>query len=182
MSGPDQGHVLDALSQALCERGLKAVLFGGFALPLFGVERLTLDIDFMLCDEDLAGFAEAAQTAGYREVLRTPQCAKFRHDGAGMLDIDVVFVDRPDLGRIWGKGTDHSFGRAVFRCVSFDIMLGTKLHAIRYNEANRRRDDFDDVVRLLEANGIDPAGEWFGTLCRRYGTEEIRERLCRELS
>lgn len=168
------------IMEGLRSRHIPAILFGGFALPLYGVERATLDIDFMLCDEDLAAFAAVVGECAYREVLRTPQYARFRASSE-TLDLDTVFVDRPTIVRVWAEGTDEMVLGATVRCVSLDILLGTKLHAIRYNEENRRRRDFDDIVELLAANGIDPWGERFARICQRYGTDEIRERVCRTM-
>jgi hypothetical protein len=174
-------ELLGALSDGLRAQGIQAVLFGGFALPIYGVERVTLDLDFMLCEADVDAFAAVVETAGYAQVLRTEQYAKFRHKAPTALDIDTVFVNRDSMARIWDRGADHRLAGHVLRCASLDIMLGTKLHAIRYNEPNRGRRDFDDVVNLLQANGIDPAGRWFTAVCGKYGTPEILERLCREL-
>ena len=161
---------------------VQAVLFGGFALPLYGVERVTLDVDFMLCDEDVDTFARIVAECGYAEVLRTAQYAKFRNAAPDGLDLDTVFVDRSTITRVWESGTDESLFGTTVRCVSLDVLLGTKLHAIRYNEANRRRRDFDDVVELLEANGVTPDSERFKRICQRYGTSEILERVCRAMT
>jgi len=181
MTETQLSDVLRALSDGLRKRGIKAVLFGGFALPLYGVERVTLDLDFLLCDEDIDGFRECLVGVGYREVLRTPQYAKFRHSAEAALDVDTVFVESFSMERIWQTSRDHALGGNVLRCASLDTMLGTKLHAIKYNESVRGRRDLDDVVQLLSANGIDPRADRFQCLCEKYGTQAILERICSEL-
>ena len=173
-------EILIALAAGLQEQGIRATLFGGFVLPIYGVERVTLDLDFMLCDSDVDAFGAILHRVGYRQVLRTPQYAKFRHTAVSALDIDTVFVERETLDRVWTKGSNHQLGGATLRCASLEVMLGTKLHAIRYNEAIRGSRDFDDVVGLLQANTIDPSGEWLQALCAKYGTPQIQERLCRK--
>lgn len=178
MSDSPHGRVFQALVATAEAQGIRLVLFGGFALPVHGVERSTLDIDFLICDEDLGVFAGAAGHEGYTEVLRTTQYAKFRHTLPEVLDIDTVFVDRATIEHVWADGRDENVFGTHVRCASLDMMLGTKLHAIRYNEANRGRRDFDDVVELLAANGLSPRSERFRQLCERYGTDEILERLC----
>ena len=105
MSDSTHGHVFQALVSTAKVQGVRLVLFGGFALPIHGVERSTLDIDFLICDEDLEVFAGTAMRQGYAEVLRTTQYAKFRHDLPEILDIDTVFVDRGTIERIWQMGT-----------------------------------------------------------------------------
>jgi hypothetical protein len=158
------------------------VLFGGFALPVHGVERSTLDIDLLICEEDVDAFAALAAKAGYDEILRTPHYAKFRHRLPEVLDIDTVFVDRKTIERIWADGSEEAVFGGPLRCASLDMMLGTKLHAIRYNKANRGRRDFDDVVELLATNDLDPRGERFVQLCGRYGTNDILERICKAMT
>ena len=169
------GRTFASLVTAATERGLRLVLFGGFALPLYGVEPSALDIDLLLCDQDLPAFSELAAERGYAEALRTAQYAKSRHLLPEILDIDTVFVDRGTIDRIWADGEEQTVFGTRLRCASLDMMLGTKLHAIRYSEANRGPRDFGDVVELLAANAIDPGGERFRQLCARYGTDEILE-------
>lgn len=175
-------NLLQALSDGLFEREIRAVLFGGFALPIYGVERVTLDLDFLLCDADLSAFGDIIQAVGYREVLRTRQYAKFRHATETSLDIDTVFVDPPAMERIWADSIEQKMGCCTMHCASLDVMLGTKLHAIRHNEQIRGRRDFDDVCQLLAVNAIDPNGPRFSTLCKKYGTRELRKRICSEIS
>jgi len=155
----DLQTALQVLAEGLRCQGIRAVLFGGFALPIYGVERLTLDLDFLLCDEDLPEFVSILLPLGYEEVLRTPQYARLRHSSDTVLDIDTVFVDSAAMDRIWEQSVDHELGKCVLRCASLDVMLGTKLHAIRYNETFRGRRDVEDVLQLLVANGIDPGEE-----------------------
>jgi len=173
-------QVLEAISRGVRDGAFRAVLFGGFALPLYGVERVTLDIDFLLCDDDLPALGDAISPHGFELVLHTPKYAKFRSPGPGILDIDTVFVDFPAMERIWNTGVDYEFGGAILRCASLDILLGTKLHALRYNESNRGRRDFDDILQLLAANDIEPEHSRFRQLCGRYGSEELYARLCHE--
>jgi hypothetical protein len=57
---------------------------------------------------------------------------------------------------------------------SLPTLLGTKLHALRYNAANRgSKNDLQDILELARANQIDVTNEWFKTLCEKYGTVEL---------
>jgi hypothetical protein len=69
-----------------------------------------------------------------------------------------------------------------FPVASLRIMLATKLHALRYNAANRsRKKDLPDVVDLLHANSIAPRDAWFRDLCETYGTVALWETICQQM-
>src|ERR1035437_4291733 len=106
MTVPPQLNIEDVLKQiaaGVAAGQFRAVLFGGCALPFYGVERLTLDIDVMMTDTDTNAFAVWMGKMGYQQVQRTPQCAKFRHNvgEVRLPDIDTVFVDAPVMDKIW---------------------------------------------------------------------------------
>ena len=174
-------RVLGHLAEGIRQERFRAVLFGGFALPVYGVERLTLDIDFMIADTTLSPFAAWLAQVGYAQALRTPQYAKFRHPQREVYDIDTVFVDQPSFDRIWAMASWHAISNTSLPVASLDILLGTKLHALRYNEGQRTKDDLGDVVNLLVHNQIDPNGQRFAAICAKYGTPELHRRICQRL-
>lgn len=169
--------ILTKLSSALDKSHIQAPLFGGFVLPVYGVERLTMDLDFMLAEEDLDGFGVILEDLGYQRVFKNLHYAKFRHRDDGVLDIDTVFTQADSIRKIASAAAWHEVLGVSFLCVSLDMLLGTKLHAIRYNEARRGSRDFDDVVELMRVNEIELDGQRFEAICTKYGTPEIYQRL-----
>ncbi len=172
---------LKALSAKLSASGIRAPLFGGFVLPVYGVERLTLDMDFLLAEEDLPRFASLLAELEYAMVFKNAQYAKFRNPCPAILDIDTVFATSDTVAAIWQNGVTHSLSGAEFLCVSLDILIGTKLHAVRYNETRRGNKDFNDLLSLIEANSLNVAAPDFKMLCEKYGTVEIYDRIRKEI-
>ena len=177
--------VLERIAAGVVAGQFRVVLFGGCALPFHGVERLTLDIDVMMTDTDTNAFAGWMGEMGYQQVQRTPQCAKFRHSvgEARLPDIDTVFVDAPVMDKIWTESAVPATAPAQIRVASLAIMVGTKLHALKYNAANRaERSDLLDIVGMLRAANIQASDPWLRELCRKYGTDELWQDICRHLS
>ena len=159
----------------------RVVLFGGFALPAYGVERLTMDVDFMITDVDLPAFQKALAGVGYQLVFRSVQYARFQAGTEELRDLDTVFVDSVVMDAVWRDRTSHEWSGVELPVASLPTLLATKLHALRYNAANRgSKNDLQDILELARANQIDVAGEWFNALCEKYGTlalwQEIQER------
>lgn len=180
----DAGDVLVRLAAGTEAGRFRTVLFGGFALPFHGVERLTMDIDVMLTEGDVDAFGDWMQPLGYRQVLRTPQYAKFRQAGndAGLPDIDTVFVDLPVMDRIWDDASVPATAPAPVRVASLQVMVGTKLHALKYNAEHRaERHDLADIVGMLRAAHIAPDDPWLRDLCGKYGTDELWQQLRQRL-
>ncbi|OGV67495.1 MAG: hypothetical protein A3K19_08740 [Lentisphaerae bacterium RIFOXYB12_FULL_65_16] len=169
------------LSDGMRKSRFRAVLFGGFALPVYGVERLTLDIDVMLQDGDFPAFEAAMTPYSYACVYRSPQYAKFRTSPMRLPDVDTVFTDPTPFAAIWQDVTWQPVMGVPFPVASLRIMLATKLHALRYNAANRtRKNDLPDIVALLQANNIAPRDAWFRELCEAYGTVALWENICQQ--
>jgi hypothetical protein len=172
--------VLQCLADSLQGGRFRALMIGGFALPAYGVERLTLDVDFMVTEEDVAPLAMALKSVGYTLAFRSPQFARLRAAASALPDIDLVFVDPAVMDAVWADRVLHLWAGVELPVASLAVMLGTKLHALRYNrEARSHKSDLGDLRGLLEANGIDPTGDWFRQLCEKYGTRELWETLCK---
>jgi len=170
------------LAKAIAGSGIKAPMFGGFVLPLYGVERMTLDMDFLLAECDLPPFEKVLATIGYEKVFRSAQYAKFRHPSPEVLDVDTVFADPATIEIICQTATMRQLAGASFLCVSLDTLIGTKLHAVRHNEERRGYKDFNDILELIAANSIDPHAKHFQDMCLKYGTDEIYQRVLTEVA
>lgn len=162
------------LSNVLEENDSKAVVFGAVSMGVYGYQRNTLDIDFLLSEDDFNNFTGILERIGYQKVLQTAQYAKFRHLDERFMDIDVVFVARDTADKIIKLAEIKKIrGDNSFLCASLETILATKLHAVKYNNECRGGKDVTDIKMLVAANDIDVHSEWFKSLCVRYGSEEI---------
>lgn len=170
--------VLAQVAEGIRAQRFRVLMIGGFALPAYGVERLTLDIDFLMTDSDLGPVCAALEAVGYHRVLRTPQFARLQPEAKALPEIDLVFVEPNVIDAVWSSRTSHIWSGVELPVASVDIMLGTKLHALKHNREGRgHKSDMSDIRGLLEANEIDPAGDRFKGLCEKYGTLELWQEL-----
>ena len=166
------------LSKVLEKNSNKAVLFGAISMSVYGYQRNTLDVDFMLPEDDFTNFTEILKSIGYRKVLQTSQYAKFRHKNDAFMDIDTVFIAADTANEIIKLAEIKNIrGENAFLCASFETILATKLHAIKYNNECREGKDVTDIKMLVKANNIDVSSEWFKTLCIKYGDEDIYNNI-----
>ena len=166
------------LSEVLEKNNNKAVLFGAIAMGVYGYQRNTLDVDFMLPENDFKNFTNILKAIGYQKVLQTAQYAKFRHENDAFMDIDTVFVAPNTADEIINLAEAKPIrGGNVFLCASLETILATKLHAVRYNNECRGGKDLTDIKMLIKSNDIDVSSEWFKNLCIKYGSKDVYNNI-----
>jgi hypothetical protein len=166
------------LSEALEKNNNQAILFGAVSMGVYGYQRNTLDIDFMVPEDDFSNFTSIIESIGYQKILQTSQYAKFRHENDVFMDIDTVFITADTASEIRKLAEVKKIrGGNTFLCASFETVLATKLHAIKYNNESRGGKDITDLKMLLKANNINVDSEWFKTLCIKYGGEDVYDNI-----
>lgn len=76
----DFGHVVENVIAELDAAGVRYALIGGFAMALRGIQRATLDLDFILMLEDLDRTDAIFQKAGYRQAFRSENVSHYTAD------------------------------------------------------------------------------------------------------
>jgi hypothetical protein len=152
------------------------VLIGGFAINFYNVTRNTLDIDFLITEEDLLKIKDTLLAAGYTENFATDVAIRFSNK-KDALDIDFMIVDDATRKKIIvdGKRTEVVGEKLIIPSV--DHLIALKLHAIKHNQKNRIWKDLPDVIRLVKMNSIDCRKKAFKDLCLKYGTGEIYQTI-----
>jgi Nucleotidyl transferase AbiEii toxin, Type IV TA system len=175
---PDDEDFFALLSEILKNNKNKAVLFGAVGMSVYGYQRNTFDVDFMLPEDDFGNFTEILASIGYAKILQTAQYAKFRHKKETFMDIDTVFISANTADEIIDMAEIKTLsGGHRFLCASLETVLATKLHAIRYNNERREGKDVTDMKMLVKINNIDPDSEWFKTLAIKYGGAEVYKTI-----
>ena len=133
--------------------GLHYALIGGFAMALHGVQRATMDLDFILLLEDM-GKADAILTRhGYRRAFRSENVSHYTSpdDAWGRIDILHAFR-RPSLGML-ARADLVDVGEALrLRVVQIEDLVGLKVQAA-VNDPARAEDDWHDIRLLLRTAG-----------------------------
>lgn len=161
-----------------CKRtGTSVVLIGGQALSAHGYQRLTLDVDFLITENDFDQLRQAFSKAGYREVVRTNVAAKFSSDSEDLIDVDFMFVDQKTFEKIRGEGKRESYEGSTFWVPSLEHLIALKLHAIKQQPKVRELKDLSDIVELVRRNHVDVSAESFKSICLDFGTPELYQKI-----
>jgi hypothetical protein len=132
--------------------GFRVALIGGFALPFYGVQRATGDVDFLVEASGSAALHRALLEAGEECLHRSADSADYARGESALTAIDVIYARR--------KRALHMLKRAALKplrgahlevpVVDAESLIGLKLQAIA-NAPARRRQDQADIQALLEA-------------------------------
>jgi hypothetical protein len=181
MAGPDT----IALAAQAADEGLEAVLVGGNAVNLHAYSRTTFDVDLLVPEDQAERWLAFFSRHGYAVFHRTPNFirARLADDPAGALPVDLMLADSETFSEIRHTSSLAEIGNGVrVRIPSALHLIAMKLHALRSPHRIAHGVDLQDVRHLIRTAKIDVAGREFGEVMDRYGSDEIRERIIRELS
>jgi hypothetical protein len=128
--------------RALADCVPQAALIGGLAMAAHQVPRGTIDVDFLVNDEDADRAHQALIGLGYECVYRTENVANYRR---GLEGVDLLFAHRPASRRLLREARMSSFAVPV---ISVEGLIGFKLQAL--TNAPERPHDRSDIDRLIE--------------------------------
>lgn len=142
-------HVIATLSRRLEAEHVRYALIGGFAMALRGVQRATMDLDFILMLEDLAIADRILVDLGYRREFHSENVSHYLHPEHSWGRIDILHAFRgPSLGMLrraekLAAGTDLQLP-----VVAIEDLIGLKIQAVA-NDPTRAVGDWHDIALLL---------------------------------
>jgi predicted nucleotidyltransferase component of viral defense system len=172
-----RSSVFRLLSDLFAEVGMRTVLAGGYAVNAHKFSRQTFDIDFVVQSRDAGRLADALGDAGFTALTGNPTFARYRSPTPFERIVDFLFVDDTTFAAMEADSGEQSIAGQPFRVVSLEHLIAMKLHALKFGDETRHARDLLDVVELARVNGLDTASAAFRTLCLKYGTSELYERV-----
>jgi hypothetical protein len=170
------------LISAICEKtGIACVLIGGFAVNYYKYTRQTVDVDFLITNEDFEKILHLLKKAGYKQDYTQKFFTRFKSNKLHLMDIDFMFVDKETLGKIISTGKKIDIAERKFIVPSLFNLIALKLHSIKYNPGLRRSTDLPDILNLIRINKVDFKSGDFKNLCLKYGTGEIYDEISRSI-
>lgn len=144
-------QVLSDLVDRFDRGGLRYALIGGFAMGLRGVQRATVDLDFLLMLEDLDGADSILESMGFRCVFRSENVSHYRAQGSDFGRIDILHAFRgPSRGMLErAERVEIEAGLSV-PVAGIEDIIGLKIQAA-VNDPARKTQDWLDIQMLLEA-------------------------------
>jgi hypothetical protein len=169
--------IFDQLSRAAEERGLRFLVIGGHAVIAHGYARTTFDLDLLVEHAHRAAWEELLASLGYRVDARHETFLQFNAPAPQHWPVDLMLVSAATFAGMWGEAGQARVGSVTVRIPSLRHLLALKLHVLKQDLGHRTVKDLNDVIQLIEANGLDTQAEEFRQLCLRYGNSSLYERL-----
>ncbi len=164
--------IFELIHEVLEKNKVPAVLIGGFAVNAHKYSRQTVDIDFLITDEDYDRIAADFKNMGFGEVDRQKLCARLQAPFPHSWKVDIVFADKDTTEKIMKEGKEVKISGVIFKIPSLPHLIALKLHAIK-QEPRRELKDLQDIVELIRNNKMDIRTSGFRDLCLRHGNERL---------
>jgi len=135
------------------EAGLHYALIGGFAIAMRGVQRATVDLDFLLSLDDMERADGILRALGYERMFHSENVSHYRSERPDFGRIDVLHAFRaPSRGMLErAERLVISPGLELPVLRSEDI-IGLKVQAA-VNDPERAAADWQDIEMLIRAAG-----------------------------
>lgn len=144
--------VIEQVTSQLDAAGIRYALIGGFAMALRGVQRATIDLDFILMLEDWEEADHIFQAAGYIRAFKNENVSHYmaKDDELGRIDIIHAFRG-PTLGMLDRAERVTVSEDLTLPVVQTEDIIGLKIQAL-VNAPQRATADWADIQMILEAS------------------------------
>lgn len=149
-----------------------AILIGGFAVNAYEFTRQTMDIDFLMAEEDYVRALDDFKKAGFKELDRQKLCARLKAPPPHVWEVDIVFSDSKTVKKISEAGKKFKISGSMFKIPSLFHLIALKLHAVK-QDPRRELKDLQDIVELIRHNKMDIKTPAFRALCLKHGSERL---------
>lgn len=130
---------------------LRYALIGGFAMALRGVQRATVDLDFILMLEDLDRADAILRAAGYRRGFHSENVSHYSASDTTLGRIDILHAFRgPTLGMLQRAERIQVTDGIDLPVVQIEDIIGLKVQAA-INDPRRALADWADIQLLVAA-------------------------------
>jgi predicted nucleotidyltransferase len=128
-------------------------LIGGFAMALRGVQRATMDLDFILMLEDMEKADAILRDCGYVCVFKSENVSHYTSENHEWGRIDILHAFRgPTLGMLKRAESLPVLEDLNIKVVQVEDIVGLKVQAI-VNNPTREPHDWADIRLILAAAG-----------------------------
>lgn len=141
---------LEKLLAAFEEHHISYALMGGFALGLWGGSRSTVDLDFLICKDDLEKVHRIMTKIGYDRYRYTENVSQYTSPLKIFGGVDFIHAFREaSLEMLERAETKDIFGGSLkIRTLVPEDIIGLKLQSI-FNNPPREKIDMADIEMLI---------------------------------
>lgn len=146
----DFSSILPKLVTQFDTAKIRYALIGGLAMALRGVQRTTLDADFILLADDLNKSHAILQGLGYERAFHSENVSHYIAQKTEMGRIDILHAFRSaTLGMLVRAERIPFLPDCSIPVVHTEDLIGLKIQAA-FNDPTRATGDWSDIHRLIE--------------------------------
>ena len=154
-------RILPTLIQRFDQESIHYALIGGLAMALRGVQRATLDADFILLAEDLNACHSILENLGYRLAFHTQNVSHYLGRESALGRIDLLHAFRPATLTMLQRCERLPLTSDCFiPVVHLEDLIGLKVQAAS-NDPSRIYRDWNDIHQIVQhAGSCNNALDW----------------------
>lgn len=142
--------VIAAVASELNTQRIRYAVIGGFAMALRGIQRATMDLDFILLLGDLERVDGVLRRHGYRRIYSSENVSHYQSDDAEWGRIDILHAfRRPSLGMLDRADFIEIGSDLRLPVAQIEDLIGLKIQAA-VNDPDRAEDDWHDIRLMLK--------------------------------
>lgn len=146
--------VIEQVIGKLDQASIRYALIGGFAMAMHGIQRATIDLDFILMLEDLEKADEAFRQSGYRRVFKSENVSHYSGSEPELGRIDILHAFRgPSLSMLDRAERIQVTPKASLPVVQIEDLIGLKIQAAHIDPA-RVTADWSDIRLMVESSSL----------------------------
>ena len=142
------------LLAALKQEHVSYALIGGFAVSLWGYQRATVDMDFLVNGNDMEKVRKIVEGMGYRCIYATENVTQFSSDDKRQGKLDFLHAIRPASLSMLERTVYKSIfdSEQTIPVIMPEDLIGLKIQAIN-NDPSRAPLDMADIEGLMNIFG-----------------------------
>ncbi|MEN6374628.1 MAG: nucleotidyl transferase AbiEii/AbiGii toxin family protein [Smithella sp.] len=174
--------VLEKLLGEFERHSIRYALTGGFAMGLWGVGRVTVDIDFLVHRDDADKVEAIMHQIGYECQYRSENVAQYLSPLKIFGEIDYIFAFRPPSRKMLETAETKAVfnGDLSIRVLRPEDLIAMKMQAIK-NDPARREIDLADIRALAEINKKEMDFILMGQYVKLLDMEELWNEILKDL-
>lgn len=146
----DFSETLSKVVREFDDHSIKYALIGGLAMALRGVQRSTLDADFILLSEDLEACDAVLGGMGYQLEFRSENVSHYINSENSLKRLDFLHAFRQaTLGMLDRAERLNINSSCAIPVVHTEDLIGLKVQA-SVNDADREISDWNDIYLLID--------------------------------
>ena len=162
--------IIHQKAQAL---GLDHLVIGGHAINAYCEPRATLDVDFLIREQDGPRWFALLAAEGFKRKHEAENFIQFSPPYGVGFRLDLMLVNESTFAKLLETAR-------LAPCLGTELLvpdilnlIALKVHAIRYGPRQRHNKDWLEIENLVRAARLDPRAEQLRDVFHRQGTAEL---------